>query len=50
MDKAASGWISGFIGMVIFAGSLPATRAAVLGFEPLFLTAARAALLYRGGL
>ncbi|MBN9016423.1 MAG: DMT family transporter [Rhizobiales bacterium] len=44
MDKAASGWISGFIGMVIFSGSLPATRAAVLGFDPLFLTAARAAI------
>ncbi|GAB1575784.1 DMT family transporter [Bordetella petrii] len=30
--------------MVIFSGSLPATRVAVLDFEPLFLTAARASL------
>lgn len=41
---AASGWINGFIGVVIFSGSLPATRVAVLDFEPLFLTAARASL------
>ena len=44
MDKTAEGWTSGFIGMVIFSGSLPATRAAVMGFDPIFLTAARAAL------
>lgn len=37
-----SGWVNGFIGMVIFAGSLPATRAAVADFAPMFLTAARA--------
>lgn len=30
--------------MLIFSGSLPATKAAVLGFEPLFLTAARATI------
>lgn len=39
-----SGWVNGFIGMLIFSGSLPATKAAVLGFEPLFLTAARATI------
>lgn len=39
-----SGWLNGFIGMLIFSGSLPATRAAVTGFEPLFLTAARASI------
>ena len=39
-----NGWINGFIGMLIFSGSLPATKAAVLGFEPLFLTAARASI------
>lgn len=44
MDRSTSGWISGFIGMAIFAGSLPATRAAVAGFSPLFLTGARATL------
>jgi drug/metabolite transporter (DMT)-like permease len=44
MDKASSGWINGFIGVVIFAGSLPATRAAVVDFDPTFLTCARAAI------
>ncbi|MFC0219860.1 DMT family transporter [Pseudochelatococcus lubricantis] len=44
MDRTASGWISGFIGMAIFSGSLPATRAAVTGFDPVFLTVARAAI------
>lgn len=39
-----NGWINGFIGMLIFSGSLPATKAAVLGFDPLFLTAARATI------
>lgn len=38
------GWVSGFLGMVIFSGSLPATRVAVLAFDPVFLTAARAAI------
>lgn len=39
-----NGWINGFIGMLIFSGSLPATKAAVSGFDPLFLTAARATI------
>jgi drug/metabolite transporter (DMT)-like permease len=39
-----SGWINGFVGMIIFSGSLPATRAAVLDFDPLFLTVARASI------
>jgi drug/metabolite transporter (DMT)-like permease len=37
------GMIHGAIGMAIFAGSLPATRVAVLGLDPLFVTAGRAA-------
>jgi drug/metabolite transporter (DMT)-like permease len=37
------GLIHGAIGMAIFAGSLPATRVAVLGLDPLFVTAGRAA-------
>jgi drug/metabolite transporter (DMT)-like permease len=37
------GLIHGAIGMAIFAGSLPATRVAVLDLDPLFLTAGRAA-------
>jgi len=40
----ASGWLNGFLGMVIFSGSLPATRVAVLSFDPLFLTVARASI------
>jgi drug/metabolite transporter (DMT)-like permease len=44
MKKPASGWINGFIGVAIFAGSLPATRAAVADFDPIFLTCARASI------
>ncbi|WP_237173273.1 DMT family transporter [Paracandidimonas lactea] len=44
MDKTSSGWVNGFIGVAIFAGSLPATRAAVADFDPAFLTSARAAI------
>lgn len=44
MDKSSSGWINGFIGVLIFSGSLPATRVAVADFDPMFLTAARAAI------
>jgi len=40
----------GFIGMCLFAGTLPATRLAVIGFDPLFLTVARAALAGFAGL
>lgn len=44
MDRATSGWINGFLGVLIFAGSLPATRIAVADFDPVFLTAARAGI------
>jgi drug/metabolite transporter (DMT)-like permease len=44
MERTASGWINGFIGVAIFAGSLPATRAAVADFDPIFLTCARASI------
>jgi drug/metabolite transporter (DMT)-like permease len=44
MDKTASGWMNGFIGVLIFSGSLPATRVAVADFDPTFLTSARAAI------
>jgi drug/metabolite transporter (DMT)-like permease len=43
-EKPASGVINGLIGVVIFSGSLPATRIAVLEFDPVFLTVARAAI------
>ena len=42
--EKTSGWINGFIGVVIFSGSLPATRLAVLEFEPVFFTVLRAAI------
>lgn len=42
MQTKTRAWIHGFIGMLMFSGSLPATRAAVGGFQPLFVTAARA--------
>ena len=44
MDRTTEGWISGFIGVLIFSGSLPATRVAVLDIDPLFLTLARATI------
>ncbi|MEB0109539.1 DMT family transporter [Pseudomonas sp. MH9.3] len=44
------GWINGFIGVVIFSGSLPATRVAVMEFDPVFLTVTRAALAGQLGL
>jgi drug/metabolite transporter (DMT)-like permease len=44
MDRTTEGWLNGAIGIVIFSGSLPATRVAVSGFDPMFLTAARASI------
>ncbi len=44
MSQVAKGWINGFVGVLIFSGSLPATRLAVGGFSPLFLTSARAVI------
>ena len=38
------GWGSGMLGVLIFSGTLPATRVAVATFDPLFFTLARAAL------
>ncbi|MGK9175341.1 DMT family transporter [Yokenella regensburgei] len=43
-NHAVSGWLNGFAGMLIFSGSLPATRVAVLDFDPLFLTVSRASI------
>ncbi|WP_295809483.1 DMT family transporter [uncultured Nitratireductor sp.] len=44
MNKTMNGWASGLLGIIIFSGSLPATRVAVQGFDPVFLTVARAAI------
>jgi drug/metabolite transporter (DMT)-like permease len=40
----ASAWLSGLLGVLIFSGSLPATRVAVEGLAPLFVTTARATI------
>jgi drug/metabolite transporter (DMT)-like permease len=42
MLNISRGWLSGLCGVCIFAGSLPATRIAVTGFSPEFLTSIRA--------
>jgi drug/metabolite transporter (DMT)-like permease len=44
MDKTSNGFLNGFIGVAIFSASLPATRAAVVSFDPFFLTGARASI------
>ncbi len=44
MAKTTSGWVNGFFGVLIFSGSLPATRIAVMEFDPVFLTVTRAAV------
>lgn len=44
MREKLAGWGSGLVGVIIFSGSLPATRVAVGSFSPLFLTAARAVI------
>ncbi|MEP9367840.1 DMT family transporter [Xanthobacter sp. VNH20] len=44
MQHATDGWGSGLLGVIIFSGSLPATRVAIGGFSPLFLTSARAVI------
>lgn len=44
MEQTSKGWGSGLVGVIIFSGSLPATRVAVGGFDPVFLTSARAVI------
>ncbi|CAN7600383.1 DMT family transporter [Phenylobacterium sp. LjRoot219] len=44
MQRATDGWGSGLLGVIIFSGSLPATRIAVGGLTPMFLTSARAVI------
>lgn len=44
MNQVRRGWWNGMLGVVIFSGSLPATRVAVLDFDPIFLTVARATI------
>lgn len=44
MRGTTAGWGNGLLGVLIFSGSLPATRVAVSGFSPMFLTSARAVI------
>jgi drug/metabolite transporter (DMT)-like permease len=44
MQRSAAGWGNGLLGVIIFSASLPATRVAVGGFTPMFLTSARAVI------
>lgn len=44
MDARTRGLLNGMLGVLIFSGSLPATRLAVMDFDPVFLTGARAVL------
>ncbi|WP_156681034.1 DMT family transporter [Sphingomonas profundi] len=44
MNKTLEGWTCGLIGVLIFSGSLPATRLAVTDLDPVFLTLVRAAI------
>lgn len=44
MERTTVGWGSGLLGVIIFSGSLPATRVAVADFSPMFLTSVRAVI------
>ncbi len=43
-SRAALGYLLGFVGVVIFSGTLPATRVAVATLDPWFVTFGRAAI------
>ncbi|NKJ44655.1 DMT family transporter [Novosphingobium sp. SG720] len=42
MDARQRGWANGMLAVAMFAGSMPATRLAIIGIAPLLLTSARA--------
>ncbi len=44
MNPQVLAWCSGLIGVIIFSGSLPATRIAVMDMNPWFLTGSRAVI------
>lgn len=44
VSRQSLGLLLGFIGVVIFGGTLPATRLALTGFDPYFITACRSAI------
>jgi len=43
-ENVSKGWLNGFIGVLIFSGSMPATRMAVIDLNPVFVTVARASI------
>jgi drug/metabolite transporter (DMT)-like permease len=44
MDNKTKGWLNGLLAVIVFGGSTAGTRAGVSGFDPFFLTSARAAI------
>jgi drug/metabolite transporter (DMT)-like permease len=44
MNQKTVGWLNGLVGVLIFSGSLPATRLAVAELDPIFITGARASI------
>jgi len=44
VTESSNGWLNGLLGVIIFSGSLPATRIAVLDLDPFFVTVARASI------
>jgi len=44
MNDRTKGWLNGLLAVIVFSGSTPATRLGVSGFDPVFLTSARAAI------
>lgn len=45
MNPQVLAWCSGLVGVIIFSGSLPATRIAVMDMNPWFLTGSRDVVL-----
>lgn len=43
-QNQTSGWLNGFIGVLLFSGSMPATKAAVMDLSPVFVAVARAGI------
>lgn len=43
-ETRAAGWLNGLAGVLIFSGTIPATRLAIAELDPVFLTWARAAI------
>jgi len=42
VTNTSSGWMNGLIGVLLFSGSMPATKVAVLSLDPIFVTLVRA--------